>query len=226
LNAGSRLTGSFIDTKALDGFYEAFREEKTEIFNSSDVYRLNINNSFAMDPSIYPLDCIHGLEISIRYNVTDDAEKWFLKAYNWTEGTFCDIGFNTTGGNQPILNSWNEYTINVADDWVDYVSENGTLLVEFLDEGVSTNQGVVETDFVGVRATIDGAQIDLSNSGPFTAHVIAIWIVNITIHQRYDANLFVNSGESVTYVRADIRLPENDFIARIVTEKGNISVFA
>jgi hypothetical protein len=193
---------------------------------TSDVYQLNVSNYFALDLSTYPLDYVQGIELSIRYNVTGDTEKWFLKAYNWTGGAFSDTGFNTTDGNQPVLNSWNEYTINVTDDWADYVSENGTLLIEFVDEGVSTNQAVTEIDFIGVRAIVDGTQIDLSNSSPFTTHIIAIWIVNSTIHQRYDANLFVNSGESVAYVRVDIQLPTSNFITRVVTEKGNISVFA
>lgn len=99
-------------------------------------------------------------------------------------------------------------------DWQlggDYVKNDGTLLVEFLDEGLNTTQTTVEIDFLGVRVLIDGISLDLKNSGPLTTHIIAIWIINSTSHQRYNANLFINSEEELTYVRADIKVPEDDF---------------
>jgi len=192
---------------------------------TSDIYRLDINSNFAMDLSAYPSDRIHGLEIMIRYNVSDSGEKWFLKAYNWNLSGFGDAGFNDTGGNQPLLGEWNDYSINVTDNWMNYVDSNGTLLLEFLDEGVSTNQTVVQVDFFSVRAAIDGAAFDLRNSSPITTHIVAVWIVNSANHQRYEANLFINSGETALYLRVDISLPQDQFIAKVVTEKGNVAVF-
>jgi hypothetical protein len=193
---------------------------------ATSMYRLNINNDFTIALSTYPLKDIHGFEILIRYNVTENAEKWFLKAYNWSTLSFSDIGFNDTGGNQPALNEWNMYAINVTGNWMNYVKSDGTLLVEFLDEGLNTNQTTVEIDFLGIRAIIDGTSFDLKNSSPLTSHIIAIWIINATNHQRYDANLFINSGEELTYIRADISLPTDDFTVKAVTERGNIAVFA
>jgi hypothetical protein len=192
---------------------------------TSDIYRLDMNGDFALDLSTYPLNNIHGIEICVRYNVSGDTEKWFLKAHNWTASDFNDVGFNNTGGNQPILNAWNDYAINITEDWMDYVSSNGTLLIKFRDEGISANQSITEIDFLGARAIIDGTRFDIRNSGPFTTHIVAIWIVNSTDHQRYSTNLFINSGEESTYIRADIKLPENNFIAKVATERGNISVF-
>jgi hypothetical protein len=192
---------------------------------TSDIYRLDISNSFSIDLSTYPLGYIHGIEISIRYNATENAEKWFLKAYNWTASSFSDAGFNNTQGNQPVLNAWNDYAINVTDRWANYVSNNGTILLRFLDEGLSMNQTVAEVDFLAVRAIIDGARFDLRNSSPLTTHIVAIWIANSTNHQRYEANLFINSGEAAIYVRSDLKLPADDFITKVVTERGNISVF-
>src|SRR4030042_5392388 len=40
INAGSKLSGTFSDTKTLDGSFETFREERTQIFNPSS-YILN-----------------------------------------------------------------------------------------------------------------------------------------------------------------------------------------
>jgi len=192
---------------------------------TSSFYRLDVSNSFIIDLAAYPLSYTHGIEILFRYNATVDAEKWFLKAYNWTSSSFTDTNFNNTGGNQPVLNEWNEYAINVTSSWKDYVKDDGMVRVEFLDEGLNTNQTTVEVDFVGVRAITDGARLDLKNSSPLTAHIVAIWIVNSTNHQRYDVDFYVNSGEETTYTRIDIALPREDFIVKVVTERGNMAVY-
>jgi len=190
-----------------------------------NIYRLNVNNNLVIDLSTYPLDYVHGIEILIRFNTTVDTEKWFLKTYNWSASTFSDNGFNNTAGNQPTLNEWNDYAINVTDNWRSYVKDDGTLLVEFADEGLNTTQAIAEIDFLGVRAIIDGTRLDLKNSGPLTTHIIAIWITNSTNHQRHNVNLYINSGEEKTYIGADITLPKENFIVKVVTERGNIAIF-
>ena len=113
----------------------------------------------------------------------------------------------------------------MTDEWRDYVKDDGTLLLEFLDEGLNTTQTIVEIDFLGIRAIIDGTCFDLRNTSPLTIHIIALWLVNSTNHQRYSANLFVNSGGEITYIRADINMPRDGFIAKVVTERGNVAVF-
>jgi hypothetical protein len=193
---------------------------------TSDVYRLSINNNFTIDLLTYPREYLHGIEILIRYNPTEDAERWFLRAYNWATASFSDTGFNITGGNQPTRDEWNEYAIAVTDNWADYVSSDGVIRIEFFDEGLTTNQTVVGIDFFGARAIIDGTRLDLKNSSPLSLHIVAVWIENSTTHQRYDADLFLNSGESTTYIRADIILPQDAFLAKVVTERGNIAVFS
>lgn len=191
----------------------------------SDIYRLSISNNFIVDLSTYPLDYIYGIEIVVRYNVTEDAERWFLKAYNWSAATFSDNGFNNTGGSQPTQNEWNEYAINITDNWASYIRDDGTLLAEFSDEGLNTPQAITEVDFFAVRVIINGARLDLKNTSPLTAHIIAIWVTNSTLHQRYTANLFINAGEEKTYIRVDITLPEENCIVKIATERGNTAVF-
>jgi len=191
----------------------------------SDIYRLDISNQFAIDLSTYPLSYINGIEILIKYNTTVDNEKWFLKTYNWTASSFSNVGFNTTEGNQPLLNEWNLYAVNITNNWSDYVRDDGTLLVEFVDEGLNATQAIVEVDFFGIRVIIDGANFKLKNSSALTVHIVAIWMVNSTDHQRYASNFFINSGEERTYIRADIRLPQENYIIKVVTERGNIAVF-
>ncbi len=192
---------------------------------SSDVYRLSLANGFQIDLSVYPLRHVQGLELLIRYNVSEDSEKWFMRMYNRSASSFSDAGFNATIGHQPTLGVWNEYAISIVDDWLDYVDINGSMIIELSDEGLAANQTVADIDFIGARAIVDGSRFELRNSSPFTTHIVAVWIVNSALHQRYSANLFINSGEETTYVRADVKLPESGFITKMVTEKGNISIF-
>jgi len=78
----------------------------------------------------------------------------------------------------------------------------------------------------GVSEYESGTRMDLENTGSLSLHVVAVWVSNSTTHQRYDADLFLNSGESITYNRADIEFPKDDFVAKIVTDRGNMAVFS
>jgi len=71
-----------------------------------------------------------------------------------------------------------------------------------------------------------GTRMDIENTGPLSLHIVAVWISTSTTHQRYDADLFLNSGESITYDRDDIEFPKGAFVAKVVTERGNIAIFS
>jgi len=227
ITAGSKIGGSYTLTKALDNVGERFREERTQIFNAftvttSETYRLCLNNDFKMDLNVYPLSYIRGIEILTRYNTTVDSEKWFLRAFNWSSSDFEVLDIQ---GNQPIANQWNDYAANVTNQWEDYVKSDGTIRLEFADQGNGTDQATIEIDFQGVRVMIDGTSVRLKNSGQYSAHIVAIWIIDFTNHQRYSASLFINSGEETEYLRVDLNLLEGNFTTRVVTERGNIAVF-
>jgi Na+-transporting NADH:ubiquinone oxidoreductase subunit NqrC len=76
------------------------------------------------------------------------------------------------------------------------------------------------------KAVPTGTSIDIKNTGPSSIHIVAVWISTSTTHQRYDADLFLNSGESVTYIRADIKFPKDAFVAKVITGRGNVAVFS
>lgn len=186
--------------------------------------RLNINNTFTIDLTTYPLDRIKTIEVQMKYRASDSGDTWFLKAYNWLTSNYDDSNFNFSSGQIPTT-SWQYYTVNLTDQWRSYVENNGTMRVEVTDALADANQTTLDIDFLGVRAVIDGAQLTLDNNGSTTVHLVSLWVDNETIHQRYAINLFINSGERATYARADITLPDRHFIVRIVTEKGTVSVF-
>jgi hypothetical protein len=186
--------------------------------------RLDINGIYTIDLSEYPLAHIQSVEIQLRYRASDSGEKWYLKAYNWTKATYSDAGFNSTTGRTPTT-GWDYYTVNLTTSWQSYVWNNGTIYVQFTDQGPDGSSTIIDIDFLGVRAVIDRARFSFRNGGALTSHLVSLWIINATIHQHYEIDVFVNSGEDATYTRVDVRLPTNDFAVKVVTERGNIAVF-
>lgn len=63
------------------------------------------------------------------------------------------------------------------------------------------------------------------NDGPETTHLVDLWIDNATLHQRYEMNLYVNSGDTVSYSLADVPLPNGSYTIRVVTERGTIAIY-
>jgi hypothetical protein len=187
--------------------------------------RLDVNGTFLVDVSTYPLDYIQTLEIQLRYMADDAGEKWYLKAYNWSSSTYSDSGFNSTAGHTPTT-GWDYYAVNLTDEWRSYVQDNGTIYVKFVDEGSDSSQTTIDIDFLAVRAEIDGTRFMFENDGALTSHLVSLWIINSTNHQRYDINVFVNSAETTTYLRADISLHTSQYTVKVVTERGNTAVYS
>jgi biopolymer transport protein ExbD len=70
-----------------------------------------------------------------------------------------------------------------------------------------------------------GLSISVKNTGSISLHIVAVWI-DLTEHQRYETNVFLNAGESATYNRTDIVVPPSVFLVKVVTERGNTAVFS
>ncbi|KPV62250.1 MAG: hypothetical protein AOA66_1412 [Candidatus Bathyarchaeota archaeon BA2] len=190
---------------------------------TADYYTLDVDGTFTIDISTYPFAYIQTIEIQLRYSANDAGEKWYLKAYNWTASTYSDSGFNSTAGHTPTI-GWDYYAVNLTDKWRSYVRDNGTIYVKVVDEGGDSNQTTVDIDFLGVRAEIDGTRFTFKNEGALTSHLVSLWIIDSTNHRRYDINIFVNSADTTTYIRADVSLPAGQFTVKVVTERGNIAV--
>jgi len=188
-------------------------------------YGLDVNGAFVVDVSTYPLDSIETIEIQLRYMANGTLENWYLKAYNWTSSTYSDSGFNSTAGHTPTT-GWDYYAVNLTDKWRSYVQDDGTIYVKVVDEGGDSNQTTIDIDFLGIRAVIDGTRFTFKNEGALTFHLVSLWIINSTNHRRYDINVFVNSADTTTYLRADVSLPAGQFIVKVVTERGNIAVYS
>ena len=221
MNMGSHVDGTYVDTQVSnDGNWETFQEEI-----KPPTCRLDLNNTFTLDVSAYPLGAISTVEILLRYRASDEHENWVLEAYNWTDRTYSDNGFNITVGHAPT-GGWDNYAVNLTDVWKSYVLEDGTMCVKLHEEGNDARQTTIDIDFFGVRAVAGGTLFTFKNKGSTTCHLVSLWIINSTDHRRYDVNVFLNSGETVLYIRADIGLLSWERIVKVVTERGNIAVYS
>jgi nitrogen fixation-related uncharacterized protein len=185
--------------------------------------RLEIDGTFLVDVSTYPLSSVQTAEISMAYKSSDSDENWYLEAYNWTSLTYSDFGFNSTSGNFPTT-GWNNYAVNLTDQWSSYINSNGTIIVKIFDQGADAEQTTIDIDFVGVRVEANLTTFTFENDGSFTAHLVDLWIDNSTLHQRYDISVYINSGDTASYFSADINLPQKPYIIKIITERGNIAI--
>jgi hypothetical protein len=191
---------------------------------SQNSYALDVTGEFVLDLSTFPLAYIHSIEIQIRYRANDSLEYWCLKAYNWTQGEYGYTGFNST--EHLPATEFAYYAVNLTNAWQSYVqNNNGTMRIKFGNKVPDANQTTIDIDFLGVIIDLNGVKFHLQNEGSTTSHIVAVWIINATTHTRYAANLFLNAGEKADYLRADICLPTDSFIAKVVTERGNIAVF-
>lgn len=221
VNIGSRADGTYEDTQvANDDRWETFNEEE-----KTPSYKLDVNGTFIIDVSAYPPWSISTIEIQLRYRTSDTLENWYLKAYNWTANEFSDSGFNSTTGHIPIR-GWNNHAVNLTDQWRSYVQDDGMMRVEICDEGNDAVRTTVDIDSLDVRIVASGTQFTFRNEGAPTSHLVSLWIINSTNHQHYDANIIVNSGETLNHTRADINLPSGQYTAKVVTERGNIAVYS
>jgi hypothetical protein len=188
--------------------------------------RLAVEGTFSIDTQIYPLTRITNVEAQIRYKANDTNEKWFLKAYNWTSATYSDSGFNSTSGDTPSTD-WSYYSVDLTDSWQSYVTSNGTLQVKLVDEGPDSSQTIVDIDSWAIRVTMaGGTTFTFENKGSSTVHLTSLWVNNATSHQRYEMNVFINSGDVTSTFFGDINLPNEPYVIKAVTERGNIAVFS
>lgn len=223
--AGSRTS----DTTCFDDIvirYIANPEPSTSLGAEESEFsnKLEIDGTFPVDISAYPLNRIQTVEILMTYRSSDAGDEWYLEAYNWTSSAFSDAGFNSTSGSLPTT-GWDRYAVNLTDHWDSYINSNGTVWIKVFDQGTSANQTTIDIDFIAVRVATTVTSFTFENDGSFTSHLVALWIVNSTSHQRYEISIYINSGDVASYSSADVNLPEKPYTVKVITERGNIAVY-
>ena len=85
-----------------------------------------------------------------------------------------------------------------------------------------------EISIIDVERDIEtnGTRFTFRNEGALTSHLVSLWIINSTNHQRYGIDVVVNSAETKNYLRSDISLPNDQYTVKVATERGNIAVLS
>lgn len=151
-----------------------------------------------------------------------------LQLYNYAVGSYLTSGngyIAYTSSSTPNTDENESQTINV--DSTDFSNATGHWKVKVKGVKAGSTQFDFKADWVEFKPEGgSGTLFTFKNEGPLTVHLVSLWINNSTYHQRYDVNMFINSGETTSYVRGDISLPNRPYVVKVATERGNIAVYS
>jgi hypothetical protein len=149
-----------------------------------------------------------------------------LQLYDYALGTYPASGngyMAYTSDSTPNTDENKSQTINANP--TDFRNATGYWKVKAKGVKTGVTQFDFKADWIEFRAVKDGGtRFAFENEGSLTSHLVSLWVNNSTHHQRYDINVFINSGETTIYVRGDISLPNKPYTVKVVTERGNIAV--
>jgi len=83
-----------------------------------------------------------------------------------------------------------------------------------------------KVDWIEFKVVNTDTIFAFENGGSLTCHLVSLWVINSTVHEHYDMNVFVNSGETLSYSRMDIILPSGQYTVKVVTERGHVAVYS
>ena len=90
----------------------------------------------------------------------------------------------------------------------------------------SNTQFDLEVDLIELQPPSGGPYFHFRNSGPLTSHIVSLWVINSTFHERHDVSIYLNSRQDLIFYRDDITIPRSQYTVRITTDKGNLAVFS
>jgi ribosome-associated toxin RatA of RatAB toxin-antitoxin module len=150
-----------------------------------------------------------------------------LQLYNYTLG-----GYSTSGNGYMAYTS--DSTPNTDEDKNQTISAYSAQFRNATGHWRMKIKGVKATD-VEFDLKVDWAEYKIAetaitrftfkNRGSVTTHLVSLWIVNSTVHKHYNVNIFLSSGETLSYDDANVTLPNGEYIAKVVTRRGNTAVY-
>jgi len=105
-------------------------------------------------------------------------------------------------------------------------STSGQWRVKVTGVKSSSEQFALEADLIELQPPSAGPYFLFKNRGTLTSHIVSLWVINSSFHQRYDLSIYLNSGQDIVFYRDDISIPNGQYTVRIVTERGNLAVFS
>ena len=99
-------------------------------------------------------------------------------------------------------------------------------IANFQMNQVDMNKNQENLSLTNAASTMGEVDLKLTNSSPETVHIVAVWVTSSTVHTRYPVDLFLNSGEATANLFENINLPSGNFVAKVVTERGNVAIYS
>ena len=181
----------------------------------------------------------------VEFTGSANTENW--SQLNWTANTAWTVGsisvtiqlYNfTLGGYQPSGDGYLAYTSSSTPN-VDE-SKNQTIPADATDFRNATGHWRIKIRGIKITPLFDfkadwiefaeikqsGTLITFENDGPLTIHLVSVWVNNPASHQRYETDLILESGGTLSHLFEDIVLLGEEWIIKASTERGNIAIFS
>jgi hypothetical protein len=151
-----------------------------------------------------------------------------LQLYNYTLRDYPTSGngyIAYTSDSTPNTDENKSQTINVNP--TDFRNSTGYWKVKAKGVKAGVTQFDSKADLIELKTDKDGGTFfTFKNEGSLTLHLVSLWINNSTHHQRYDINIFINSGDTAAHTYTNVILPDKPYNVKVITERGNTAVSA
>jgi hypothetical protein len=159
---------------------------------------------------------------------TTSSVNVILQLYNYTLGGYPTSGngyIAYTSNSTPNTDENKRQTINVNP--TDFRNATGYWKVKVKGVKAGATQFDFNADLIEFKAVKEGGTFfTFKNEGSSTLHLVSLWVNNSTHHQRYDINIFINSGDTASHTYSNVILPDKPYNVKVITERGNTAVLA
>ena len=150
-----------------------------------------------------------------------------LQLYNYTLDGYPTSGSGYvayTSSDSPNTDEDRSQTIDINP--IHFRNTTGYWKMKIKGVKATDTQFDLKADLIEIKALKRETVFTFKNEGSLTSHLVSLWIIDSTVHKRFDISVFVNSGETLPYSRVDIDLSTEQYVVRVVTERGNTAIYS
>ncbi len=167
------------------------------------------------------------LNWTVNYAWTTDLVNVTLQLFNYTLGGYPTSGFGYLSYiSSEILGIDESESQTVSINPTHFRNTTGHWKMRIRGIKTTDTEFDLKADWIEYRTVKAGTTFEFENKGSLTCHIVSLWVNNATKHQRYDLDIFINSGQTKSHVCDYIRLPANHYRAKVITDKGNIAIYS
>jgi hypothetical protein len=166
------------------------------------------------------------LSWTIDSSFTTDSVTVTLQLYNYQTGQYPTSGDGfMTYTLSDVLNTDEIRNQTITINPTDFRNATGHWMMRVKGIKATNTQFDFKVDWIEFKVFSCGTLFTFKNRGPLTSRLVSLWVINSAHHLRHDIDIITNSGETLPYFRADISLPTEDWMVKVVTERGNIATY-